>query len=250
MKKKPIYAETRAERTKHHDDWIKEFHRFMGDRVAKVLVNTFVTPTQVTIFRFLCAVAASILIFLTEDHSTLLLAGFCMYLFSMLDAADGSLAKMKNIGTKTGAWLDRQADGLGFFIVFLGLSLRFAQSGESESYWIILPFASLAMAFMVKTNRIALIINPKFNKIVRFNVLNRKIIDNNKKESKLNFIGKLKRQAGPDFHKISAIIIIGLITNSIKLSLIILFSFLLFWWIFRTIQVLIRAVEFDNKISL
>ena len=49
-------------RTKHHDDLIKEFHRYIGDHTANLLLNTPVSPTHVTIIRLVFGVISAYLI--------------------------------------------------------------------------------------------------------------------------------------------------------------------------------------------
>ena len=62
---------------------------------------------------------------------------------------------------------------------------------------------------------------------------------------KMDLITKIKRQLGPDFHKISTIIIFGLLIHDLKITILILISFLSAWWFYRTALVLVKASKVD-----
>lgn len=222
-------------RTKHHAQWIKEFHRFMGDIVAQILAQTSITPTQITVFRFLCGVFAAVLISLNMSYRSLVLAAFCLYLFSMLDAADGSLARIQKTGTMFGAWLDRQFDGMGFFLIFTSIGIRFAQNEPHGGYWALLSMSIMAMAYILKTINITVRINyrPVFEKV---NIL-KKQNDKHGIKTKKSFRSILKTQIDHDFHTVSTVIIISLLINQLRLIMALFFVYLLIWWFIKTAKI-------------
>lgn len=240
----------RARRTKHHAQWIKEFHRYIGDRVARILAPTFITPTQITIMRFLIGVLAAVLIALNNEYRTLVLAAIGLYMFSMLDAVDGSLAKIKKNGTFLGSWLDRQADGLVFFLIFLGIGLRVAKHQQYGPYLALMSMAVLAMAFLLKTTNIAIRVNPKFQEIKKSEARISNPEDHRPKVGNTSFLSILKDQVDHDFHTVSLIISVALLLNQIELMLIFLFNYLLFWWIIKTFQMSKAAYLYDKRIEL
>jgi len=234
-------------RTKHHESWLKESSRLQGDLLAGMLAHTPITPTQVTVFRFLCVLLASVLIALDKGYYSLLLSAFCLYLFAMLDAVDGSLATMQDSRSKTGAWLDREADGLGFFFVFLGISVRFTQGSVGESYWVMLPFACLSMAFMVKITRLALTYNHRFKELSIYR--KKKNAGQSGATNRSEPKWQLKRQLGPSYLKITTILILGLVLNQIEYALVVLFSFFFLWWVYKTVQIYRWAYMYDQDHS-
>ena len=98
------------------------------------LLNTRVTPNQVTVTSMLCG----------------MLCGFCyafgwfltgsVFLFfsHVLDCTDGNLARAKKHFTPIGKWLDMLGDRLGEILLFLGVSYYFFRTGVSAK-WVILP---------------------------------------------------------------------------------------------------------------
>lgn len=231
------------ERTKHHDDLIKEFHRYMGDLTANMLVKTPISPTHVTIIRFLFGVIAAYLIAeKSNDYNFSVIAAFCLYLFSMLDAADGSLAKKQGTGTVFGAWLDRVSDSLGFLLFFIGIAYHF-YTIELEPIWSVITMLTLVIAYMNKSNNHAIRARPMFSDLLSKKSKNKSEDQELGSHKELDLKTKIKRQLGPDFHKISAIIIFGLLVNDLKLTIVLLLSFLSAWWIYRTTLVLIKAAK-------
>jgi len=232
-------------RTKHHDDIIKEFHRFMGDHTANLLAKTSITPTHVTLIRFGFGVLAAYLI---ADHFNeyrySIIAAISLYLFSMLDAADGSLAKKKGTGTVFGAWLDRVSDSFGFLLFFSGISYHFYVH-ESEPFWSVITMLTLVIAYMNKSNNHAIRARPVFSDLLSKNKDSNKKFEESNSHHEMDLITKIKRQLGPDFHKISTIIIFGLLIHDLKITILILISFLSAWWFYRTALVLVKASKVD-----
>ncbi len=232
---------TTGVRTKHHEQWIKEFHRYVGDQVARFLSKTEVTPTQLTIYRFFFAIVASALVALNWGHWSLIIAAIGFYLFSMIDAADGSLAKLQNSGTTVGAWLDRQADGLAFFLLFLALATRFAQSEAAGVSWSVATLSTLILAFLVKTMEIGLRNKPVLKQLSSI----AETEGPPPEEKKMDLLTILKRQISPDFHTVSLILTLGLLFNELKVMVLLLLGLMSSWWIGRTLQVFFQAQKFD-----
>ena len=235
-------------RTKHHAQWIKESHRFMGDWVARILVKTSITPTQITIFRLFCGLMGAVLIALNHEYWTLIVSAVLIYLFTMLDAADGSLAKIKKTGTLLGAWIDRQSDGLGFYCIFIAIGVRFIQS-DGNTYWPLLPMVTFSLAYILKAMRISIMLKyrPIFEKVDINKSLKEPLLHKpNNTSSKRKFLLRLKQQVDHDFATISFIIILGLVSNQLKFMSSMLFVYLFLWWFFKTLQNANRARKHDR----
>tara|TARA_Y100001970_G_C14140819_1_gene806995 strand:+ start:678 stop:1394 length:717 start_codon:yes stop_codon:yes gene_type:complete len=230
-------------RTKHHDQWIKEFHRYVGDYVAHKLKNTPIKPLHLTYFRFLCGIIASLIISLNMEHMSLLVAAIFIYLFSMLDAADGSLARIKKISSLSGGWLDRQFDGLGFFFIFLGIGIRFAQNHPHGEYWSLLSMSVLGLALILKVTNISYRnkYRPAFRTYEIEKVPEKVVIQ---KQIPLKQI--IKNQIDHDFHTISTIIIFGLITNQLHLLMALTFIYLFLWWLRKNFIIAKKARLYDS----
>lgn len=94
---------------------VSDYGRPLARLIANSLINTSITPVQVTfafIISGLFAIAAML-------YGNFWVAAFFLVLKSVLDAADGELARVKNMPTYTGRYLDSIADfilNLLFFI--------------------------------------------------------------------------------------------------------------------------------------
>jgi phosphatidylglycerophosphate synthase len=246
-----MQAANKSVRTKHYDQWIKECHRFVGDHLAAALINTPLTPTHLTIFRFLCAVVAAGLIALNWGHASLIVAAIGIYLFAMIDNADGSLAVLKKNGTLVGAWVDRQADGLSFLLVFSALAVRFSFEGTAGTYWAILAIAVFAIGLLNKTTEIALRTKKELQgisgQILGAPQNGGNLHSPSNPQRQLSWTTMLKRQISPDFQTILFILMVGLALNELKIMLVVLLAFLSLWWIARTVQVFRLARKYDIR---
>jgi phosphatidylglycerophosphate synthase len=91
-----------------------DYGRPMGKIIAKSLQNTIFTPIHVTILFGICALIAVYFIL----HEKYYLAGFFLILKSIIDAADGELARLKKKPSYTGRYLDSVFDILINLLLF------------------------------------------------------------------------------------------------------------------------------------
>jgi phosphatidylglycerophosphate synthase len=130
---------------KKHDQWIKQFYRWVGYYLCRLLARTSVLPNHLTLSRIVCAAGATVLI-VFQIYPLDLAAAVLIFFFSMLDAADGTLATMKDHRSYAGGWLDYQIDRLGLMMLFTGCGLRFWW--QYHSPWLgLLPLVVLLWAW-------------------------------------------------------------------------------------------------------
>ncbi|MFH1294587.1 MAG: CDP-alcohol phosphatidyltransferase family protein, partial [Candidatus Aenigmatarchaeota archaeon] len=91
-------------------------------RVTKVLAKTSITPNQVTFVSFLFLVAAAFL-FTSGDYRLVLIGVVFMPIYQMLDCVDGELARIREIKSKYGKWLDNAFDNIGWGIFLTGATI-------------------------------------------------------------------------------------------------------------------------------
>ena len=95
---------------------LSDYGRSLGSILAKRLKNTRFTPIHVTFLFGICGLFAAICI-LKESY---LLAGFLLILKSIIDAADGELARLKKKPSYSGRFLDSLFDIiLNFVFLFI-----------------------------------------------------------------------------------------------------------------------------------
>lgn len=103
-------------------------YRSISLRLAAIIAKTPITPNQITIFRFMLFLLSA---FLFVQHNVILniFAGILLISASFGDYLDGSLARLKNMESKLGSWMDGFVDytspAIIFFSVALGLSFQY-----------------------------------------------------------------------------------------------------------------------------
>jgi len=116
---------------------LSDYGRSTAQRIAKILQNTRYTPIHVTSSFILCGLLA--IISMINDQPVL--AGLLLILKSILDAADGELARIKNTPSYVGRYYDSIAD---IILNFLFL-LTFWHITETPFYLMIIAFIGLQL---------------------------------------------------------------------------------------------------------
>jgi CDP-L-myo-inositol myo-inositolphosphotransferase len=103
--------------------------------VAKAFFKTRVTPNQLTgtslIFALLAALAYS-----TGRPLFFVLGGVLTLVSTIFDAADGMLARAKNLTSRYGAYLDLFVDRIADFVVMMGATIGYFKYSDSYSFLI------------------------------------------------------------------------------------------------------------------
>ncbi|OCC14136.1 CTP:Inositol-1-phosphate cytidylyltransferase [Dissulfuribacter thermophilus] len=97
-------------RGKGHDGPVSRLlNRPISIRLSSILVNTPITPNQITLISFSMALAAAF--FLTKDSYLWFATGAILaQLASIIDGCDGEIARLKWLQSDYGAWLDAVLD--------------------------------------------------------------------------------------------------------------------------------------------
>lgn len=122
-------------------------NRPLSIRLSRWLVRFPVTPNQISVFSFLCSVAATAL-FLAGDRILLLLGGVMAQFASVVDGSDGEVARMKFQQSDYGGWLDAVLDRYADAFLLFGLTWHhFYNHGQS---WVFpVGFAAIMGSFML-----------------------------------------------------------------------------------------------------
>ncbi len=107
-------------------------NRHVSTFVTRRLVNTNVTPNQMTVVANLIGALGVILVF-QATWATLALGALLVQLQSILDGCDGEIARLKFKSSKIGEWLDNVLDdqvNVGY-----GIALGFAAAAMTGSAW-------------------------------------------------------------------------------------------------------------------
>ena len=112
----------------------------LGRSIARRLRHTFVTPNLITLFCLLLGICAAVLISLNQPILDAL-AGVLIAAFLVLDTADGHLARLKEMSSRFGGFLDGMVDEINELLIHLALLFR-------TSLWIDIPLpATLVFYF-------------------------------------------------------------------------------------------------------
>jgi phosphatidylglycerophosphate synthase len=131
---------------KKHSQYIKNFYRIIGDCLAPYLKDLNISANQITISRIFFIFAGSILI-LNDDLAYKLITLIFIIIFSLFDAADGSLARITK-KSFLGMWLDTVIDKIGLVLVFLFFGIKLRQAYYQDNLYIIVNFLILILYFI------------------------------------------------------------------------------------------------------
>jgi len=98
-------------------------NRPISNRITKQIVNFPVKPNHISLVSFLLSLLAAIIIAF-KGYSFLVLGALLAQLSSILDGCDGEVARLKNITSKYGGWLDQILDRYADLLLITGLTFH------------------------------------------------------------------------------------------------------------------------------
>jgi phosphatidylglycerophosphate synthase len=108
--------------SKKHKEWSMVLSDYLARPVAVLLAYTPITPNQISILSFLIGVAGAYFLYLGGPRNLIIGASLAM-VYNILDMCDGMIARVKNLKSATGHWLDGVLGFILFPIIILGLTL-------------------------------------------------------------------------------------------------------------------------------
>jgi phosphatidylglycerophosphate synthase len=165
---------------------LSDYGRPIAKTIAKVLKNSKVTPIQVTVWFIISGLIAIYYIYKENYY----LAGFFLILKSILDAADGELARVKQTPSYTGRYFDSVSDIILNLLIFLTIWYI-----TDTSLWVcLLGFFGLQLQGTLY-NYYYVILRNKYNGDTTSRVFEKNVPQAlpGEKQSTVNFIFKLYR---------------------------------------------------------
>ena len=105
-----------------HISWLKQLTKYISFLIVKILKSTKITPIQVSAFNlfilFLSLITLSI-----GTRVFLNLSIILFFLIAILDTVDGDLARLKNLKSRYGGWLDNLSAIFIEFVWILGIAI-------------------------------------------------------------------------------------------------------------------------------
>jgi CDP-diacylglycerol--serine O-phosphatidyltransferase len=102
---------------------LSDYARPIARRMTRAVINTRITPIQITVAYTLIGLIAAML-FATGTYFNGVIAGILLLVKSTLDAVDGSLARARQRPSRVGRFLDSICDYFINAAVFFGLALN------------------------------------------------------------------------------------------------------------------------------
>ncbi len=122
------------------------FFRPLAFIFVKLIYPTSLTPNQISVFSMIFGILAGVSIGLGSVESVFM-GGILLATSSMLDCADGQLARLKKNGTLFGRLLDGTIDYVSTFSVFLGIGFWGAYVwGNPLQWWLIIIVSGITYA--------------------------------------------------------------------------------------------------------
>ena len=125
----------------------RHFNRPLSVGISRLLVKYPVTPNQISLFSFLCAMLAAGL-FSVGSYAMLLLGGLLTQFASVIDGCDGEVARLKFQSSDYGGWLDAVLDRYADAALLFGLTWH-AYTNDMDSLILLTGFLAITGSFMV-----------------------------------------------------------------------------------------------------
>ena len=122
-------------------------NRPLSIRLSRWLVKTPVTPNQISVFSFLCSVAAAAF-FMAGDRLLLMLGGVLAQFASVVDGCDGEVARLKYKESEFGGWLDAVLDRYADALLLFGLTWN-TFSATGNRWALVAGFGAIVGSFMI-----------------------------------------------------------------------------------------------------
>lgn len=244
---------------KTHTQYIKKIYRIIGDKLAPHFRKVGISANQITLSRIFFVLIGSILI-LNDDFLSKFLTLLFLLIFSLFDAADGSLARITK-KSLFGMWMDTVIDRLGLLIIFTFFAIKLSFLYDQTTPIIIINFLILIL-YLIKFSFLSDIsVKEKYSQFREIDS-SLGVLDNTKEEDQpekytfdflkenlniKNIFEFLHHQFSP--HTANLILYMGLI-NLFDLFVIGLISIFVFYviWIIRDIyKITIISINIDKN---
>ncbi len=126
----------------------RTINRPIAALIVRAALRLNLRPNQITVAAFVFA-AAGALFFLGGNRYFFIIAGLLIYAATLLDAADGMLARSTKHCTRFGAYLDLYLDRLTDFVVLGSMAVGYYRYSGHRSFFIVSLFGLAAYMLQV-----------------------------------------------------------------------------------------------------
>ncbi|OGT41333.1 MAG: hypothetical protein A3F13_01340 [Gammaproteobacteria bacterium RIFCSPHIGHO2_12_FULL_40_19] len=132
-----------------YNDYVYRFTYYVLSRVAPYIPKG-ITPNQITLFAFLCAMTANIFLLLIQTPAAYLYWLLFNFMWFIFDALDGMHARLTQQSSEFGAFLDHALDNIYFLFMLTAFVIKFDLTHVLYIYIIILRITAAVMVFTVQ----------------------------------------------------------------------------------------------------
>lgn len=115
---------------------VTRFIRYLSIRAANLFLKSQITPNQLTVGSFIIGIISA-LCFIKGKLSYDLLGVFLFLIAFFFDFVDGDLARLKNMSSVYGEWLDAVSGKIETVLLYLGICLGQSRHYSPEIVWIL-----------------------------------------------------------------------------------------------------------------
>jgi CDP-L-myo-inositol myo-inositolphosphotransferase len=135
-------------RAKPNDGPVSRYlNRPLSTRISRRLVNYPISPTQISVFSFVCSMLAAGL-FAVGGYLALLLGGVLAQFASIIDGCDGEVARLKFQSSPYGGWFDAVLDRYADALLLFGLMWH-VYTDKADSLILLIGFLAIIGSFML-----------------------------------------------------------------------------------------------------
>jgi phosphatidylserine synthase len=124
------------------------FFRPISGLMTRLVIDTFVTPNQVSIAAMAFGVAAAICAGF-GGYTMVAVAGILYWVGAVVDCVDGEIARFRIEGSKAGEWLDTLADDVSTYGLLAGLGVGLVGDGY-PGWWNLVGIGGAVVGFVVQ----------------------------------------------------------------------------------------------------
>jgi len=137
----------------HRKNIFESLYGAISKVISIHIVKTSLTPNQITVISGIFGIIGAILL-MFPSRVSLILASISIQLFCILDGVDGDIARMKNMQSLFGKWLDRSFDKLNDFLLIIGFSVGLYLR-TNDTYALYLGITLMGLVFFIQNSMLA-----------------------------------------------------------------------------------------------
>ena len=130
----------------HRVGMFETLTRYIDTPFTWLIVRTPLTPNMISFMSFVCAMVGCYL-FQLGGYRNVAIGGAVFYFASIIDSVDGNIARLKNMGTKFGAWFDEMTDTVKMSLAVFTLGIGTWRSTGNDLILIIGAVGAMNILF-------------------------------------------------------------------------------------------------------